>query len=58
VTRRNLLERTSPADDQRQPVRSLPMHAIFWWLFTVIPLVVILLLSLALWWLVWKLVSS
>ena len=58
MARRNLLERTSPADEQNQPVQSLSKHAGYRWLFTLTPWIVILLLSLGLWWLVWNLISS
>jgi hypothetical protein len=55
VARRNLADHTSSVDDRRQAAQSLGKRAI--WLSTLTPLIVLLLLSLGLWWVVWKLIS-
>ena len=57
VARRNWLERTSSVRDRGLPVQSLGKPATHDWLFTLTPLIGILLLSFGLWWMVLRLTS-
>jgi hypothetical protein len=57
VARRNLLESTSPADNQGPgPITPDGYHLSV--VFTLTPLIVILFLSLGLWWLVWNVLRT
>jgi flagellar biogenesis protein FliO len=58
VARRNLLERTSSVYDRWQPVQSIRKRATHLLFFTLTLLIVILLFSLGLWWVVWRVTSS
>jgi hypothetical protein len=58
VARRNLLERTSSVYDRWQPVQSIRKRATHLLFFTLTPLIMILLFSLGLWWVVWRVTSS
>jgi hypothetical protein len=57
VARRSRVERTSSVHDRRQPVQLLGKPATHLWLFTLTPLIVILLFSFGVWWMVWRLTS-